>query len=440
MRLAMSKALRATSRRLAATSLALGLTLGGLFFAGCSNSDVPITQAGSTCSSDDDCDPGDDCINGSCQGDSAGQDGGDGSQDGGVGSGDAGLLDDAGSGQLDGGGGADAGAPDGGEPDDGGPLDGGADAGSGEHDGGIDAGSGGHDGGTDAGSGGSDGGTDAGSGEPDGGVNDGGTIGPTGGTVDLLDFVLTGDTRPATCGSTATYPSAIFAQVIQSMASVQPQFGLDLGDHMYVCSQDTAAAKAQMALYVAGLGGFKAPFFMTMGNHECEDGADCSATPTDANYSAYLAALKSVSHETLPYYVLKIGTRLGRASFVFIADDFFDSTAQTWLQDTLTDADNNSAYTFVIKHHPVTGSRMGPTGPLTVLQSHQYSLILTAHDHDYAHNTSELNGRSVICGLGGANPNNTGFCRVQQQANGALIFTEYDISANPLATWAVTAR
>ena len=192
----------------------------------------------------------------------------------------------------------------------------------------------------------------------------GGTgIGPTGGTVDLLDFVLTGDTRPGACNDTANYPTALHQQIVRSMAAVNAQFALDLGDHMYACSQNAQAAQQQMALYTAPLSSFPAPFFMTMGNHECENGADCSANASDVNYAAFAQALRSVSKETAANYALQIQTRLGRVTVVVVADNFFGAAQQAWLQSTMTDADTGSIATLVAKHHPVTGSRTGPAGP-----------------------------------------------------------------------------
>ena len=326
-------------------------------------------------------------------------------------------------------------------PPDAGQSDGGSDGGSG---GGGDGGTGsdggtGNDGGTgsDGGSGGHDGGTghDGGS-----GGHDGGPIGPGGGAVDLLDFVVTGDTRPPNCGATALYPSAIHAQVIKAMEAARPQFALDLGDHMYVCGQDAAAAQRQMDLYVQPLAGFPVPFFMTMGNHECENGADCSQNHADVNFAAFSKALQTVSGQSLPYYALQIETRLGRATVVVVADNYFDATAQSWLEQTLADADRRSAYTIVAKHHPVTGSRMGPLGPLQVIQRHKVSLILTAHDHRYSHDTVSFGARSVICGLGGANAAHTGYCRVAQASDGSLKFSVFDATGNPGDAWSVTAR
>ena len=90
---------------------------------------------------------------------------------------------------------------------------------------------------------------------------------------------MTGDTRPSACDQNANYPIALHTQIIQLMAKMNPQFVLDLGDHMYVCSQSLANAQLQMGYYVQGLQGFPTYFAMTMGNHECEGGKDCSSNP-----------------------------------------------------------------------------------------------------------------------------------------------------------------
>ncbi|MGZ6142232.1 MAG: metallophosphoesterase [Myxococcales bacterium] len=264
-------------------------------------------------------------------------------------------------------------------------------------------------------------------------------IGPAGGTVDLLDFVVTGDTRPGSCDAVASYPTAIHQQIVRSMAAANPQFALDLGDHMYACSQNAQSAQQQMSLYTAPLSGFPSLFLMTMGNHECES-TDCSSHTTDVNYAAFAQALQQVSKETAPNYALQIQTRLGRVTLVVVADNFFGTAQQAWLQGVLTDADASSIATLVAKHHPVTGSRTGPAGPWNVIQNHKYSLVMTAHNHDYEHDASALTGRSVICGLGGANSAHTGFCRVQQAADGQLHFTQYDATGNPHDTWAVSPR
>jgi hypothetical protein len=274
------------------------------------------------------------------------------------------------------------------------------------------------------------------------GGSGGGAIGPTGGSVDLLDFVMTGDTRPPACDQNQNYPTAIHAQIVQAMGRLKPQFGLALGDFMYVCSQKLANAQFQMGAYVDGLKAFPSYFALTMGNHECEGGKDCSANPADVNYSTFLAALSQVSQQRAPNYALQIQTRRGRATVVVVADNSFSAVDQAWLEWTLADADLGSAYTIIAKHHPVTGSRTGPAAPWQIISKHKYSLLLMGHNHDYEHKGSNVtpDGRGVICGLGGANVSHTGFCRVQQAADGRLDFTQYDANGNPGDAWSVAPQ
>ncbi len=266
------------------------------------------------------------------------------------------------------------------------------------------------------------------------------TVGPGGGTVDLLDFTITGDTRPPVCDLTSLYPKQIIRAEVLMMSALAPQFALDLGDHMFVCTESAQRANAQMQLYVQALQGFAPPWFMTMGNHECLL-ADCSgaAGALDANYNAYLAALQQVSRQAQPFYKLDIQTRLGLARLVFVADNVQSAEQQAWLESTLAEADRIAKYTIVAKHHPIDGSRMGPLWVWPIIQKHKYSLILTAHAHVYAH-PAAASGRSAICGLGGASSTATGFCRVQQLATGELRFVQYDISGNPMDSWSVTPQ
>jgi len=322
--------------------------------------------------------------------------------------------------------GSDAGAPDAGESD-----AGGSDAGdAGEP---MDAGA------PDAG----DAGADAGG--PDAGI-DGGIVGYGGGTVDLLDFVFTGDTRPGFCDLVGQYPTAIIEGEVAQMAAMPSQFAADLGDHMFACIPTlgslTSTASQQMAIYVQAVSAYPKPWFMTMGNHECYTDGDCSSAlsaATDTNFMAYMAALPTVSHQTQPYYSIDINTSLGLVRLVFIADNYASSDAQSWLESTMADADARAVHAIILKHHPYSGSDTGPSWMWATLAAHRVSLMLTAHEHDYSHDTTALDGRTVICGLGGANTSATGFCRVQQRADNSLVFTEYDLNSNPLDTWSVPA-
>ncbi|HUJ24918.1 MAG TPA: metallophosphoesterase [Myxococcales bacterium] len=282
-------------------------------------------------------------------------------------------------------------------------------------------------------------------------------VGATGGTVDLLDFVFTGDTRPTSCYDVASpppYPAAAFQGIVAQMGKLSPQFALDLGDHQYTCSETLTAARAQLGFYTTAIAnaGFKPFWFMTMGNHECGAGstADCSAHPTDANYTAYQEALATLSRQSLPYYKVDVQTRFGLARLVFIADNWYDSTAQGWVENTLADADAHAKYTIILKHHPIAetiGSlRTGPTWSYDLITSgrHKYTLVLTAHAHDYDHPTADYGGRSLICGLGAANTSSTGFCRVQQQADQTMKVTAYDAYGNvrtdPSSTFVVAPQ
>lgn len=265
-------------------------------------------------------------------------------------------------------------------------------------------------------------------------------VGPEGGAVDLLDFTATGDTRPPVCDFTSLYPKDLIRAEVLQMTALAPQFALDLGDHMFVCTESAERANAQMQLYVQALSGFSPPWFMTMGNHECLL-SDCSGFvgTVDANYNAYLAALKQVSKKDQPFYKIDIATRLGLARIVVVADNVQSAEQKAWLESTLLEADGIAKYTIVAKHHPVTGSRTGPAWTWPIIQKHKYSLILAAHEHAYVHPT-EVAGRSVICGLGGASSTATGFCRVRQLATGELRFLQYDLAGNPQDSWSVTPQ
>ena len=261
-------------------------------------------------------------------------------------------------------------------------------------------------------------------------------VGYEGGSVDLLDFVFTGDTRPEVCDDLPGYPSEILRQEVLQMSATSAQFALDLGDHMQSCINLAASARAQMDRYVAAVSLFPRPFFMTMGNHECGTALDCTgaAATRDNNFKTYLPALQAVSRKALPYYAFDVQTRLGLARFVFIADNV---RAEAWAEDVLADADKHAALVIIAKHHPVSGSRRGPLWSNALIARHKATAILTAHEHVYRHDPTAFEGRSVVCGLGGASTRDTGFCRLQQQGDGSLRFTRYDLSANPLDSWTI---
>src|SRR3982074_2705027 len=174
--------------------------------------------------------------------------------------------------------------------------------------------------------GGADAGVGALPGTPDPGAVPSGTVGPDGGVVDRLWFATTGDTRPAECDQTNAYPKAAIAQIAAAMKALRVQFTLDLGDHMYVCNQSDAEARQQMGFYMEAVAQGPSAWWMTMGNHECGSGAYPYACfvggPPDANFSAYMAALR----RPLPYYANDVQTSLGLARFVVIGDHSGNAT------------------------------------------------------------------------------------------------------------------
>jgi len=255
--------------------------------------------------------------------------------------------------------------------------------------------------------------------------------------VDRLWFATTGDTRPAECDQTNAYPKAAIAQIAAAMKALRVQFTLDLGDHMYVCNQSDAEARQQMGFYMEAIAQGPSVWWMTMGNHECGSSAYPYACfiggPPDANFSAYMAALR----RPLPYYANDVQTSLGLARFVVIADDSWNATQAAWLRDTLTDADARATYTIVARHHPVQGTRTGVPEILSVLQQHKYAMILTAHNHEYQHDSATWQGRSAVVGLGGAG-GKWGFGTVLQASDRRLVFVQRDANGNPIgAPWMV---
>ena len=285
---------------------------------------------------------------------------------------------------------------------------------------------------TGGGGGGSTGGGSAGG--NGGGTGGASGIGPLGGTVDLLRFAVTGDTRPPACEDNAHYPTAVINGIADGAQARGAQFGLDLGDHMYVCNSSLAEATIQMNMYMQAIHRFSNQWFMTMGNHECWHGP-CLPGSSSANYVAFMSALSQVS--SLPYYTFNVHTRHGLATFIVLADNAWDSTQSAWFERTLATADTAATYTIVARHHP-EGDTSVVTNPeaVTILRRHKFALFLTGHAHSYKHMTTD-NGRDVVIGIGGApllaaGSTFNGYAMVEQQATGELRMNVYNITGNTL--------
>src|SRR5262249_8781128 len=118
-------------------------------------------------------------------------------------------------------------------------------------------------------------------------------VGPKGGTVSLLKFGVTGDTRPGYCDDVASYPTDTITNIFGRMQQAGVQFAIATGDFQYTCNGGYAVGMQQLALYrsaAAMLGGKLV--FPTMGNHECSQKTFCSTTGyTPANFRAYMDTL-----------------------------------------------------------------------------------------------------------------------------------------------------
>jgi hypothetical protein len=260
-----------------------------------------------------------------------------------------------------------------------------------------------------------------------------GPVGPQGGTVDLLHFGVSGDTRPPSCEDTAGYPTSIIDGIGDAERAANAQFALDLGDHMYVCNNSASIAQQQMSLFIQGTQHFGGTWFMTEGNHECMGSGSgfCPTGSSNANFNAFLSALAPIS--SAPYYSVDVQTSLGLARFVFVADNSWDSGQATWLDQVLTDADAHAKYTIVAKHHPVGDSSVAANSQIVqVIRSHKFALLLTGHAHRYQHGTGDQ-GRDVIIGNGGAplvsGGTFNGYAIIDQQRDGTLQFTMYDLAS-----------
>jgi hypothetical protein len=279
-------------------------------------------------------------------------------------------------------------------------------------------------------------------------VPKGGTVSLAGGTVDRLFFGYTGDTRPS--ATSTSYPSqlqSVINNIYTQMGTRGVEFALDGGDHMEAST--STEASTQMGNYITAIGKLGKPVFMTMGNHECSKSftTDCGGgeVNTDTKGAAFMSALKSTIGATEPYYRFDVNTNSGKAVFIVIADDAWDSTQSTWLDAQLTDADTNAKYTFVSKHHPDGNTDQAVFQTIyNTVTSHKYTLFMTGHSHEYKQQWTD--SRAVVMGLGGApfdNPKQMwwGYFTAMQCSDDNIYVTVYDESTGNIQdSWSVSPQ
>jgi hypothetical protein len=134
-----------------------------------------------------------------------------------------------------------------------------------------------------------------------------------------------------------------------------------------------------------------------------------------------------------------------------VADNQATAADVTQLQAWMAEADTKAYAVFIAKHHTVAaGSRTGPTWVLSdLIDNHKVTAILVAHDHKYYRSAYARGGfgasiggsvPAVVCGLGAANTNYRGFCRLQQKADGSFDMTKYDDAGNPGDVWNLAGK
>src|SRR5579859_1626058 len=224
-----------------------------------------------------------------------------------------------------------------------------------------------------------------------GGATTGGTTGSTtGGTTGgnpggLLSFAVFGDSRPPSPDDTAGYPTQIVTGIFTLAQQKGAQFVVGTGDYMFAST--SASVTAQGNLLLGAEANFQGPVYHTLGNHECT-GATASNCPNGnetANIQFFMSHLVP-SGTTTPWYRVDADTPMGKARFLFIAENAWSPAQNSWLQQEL--ADTSATYTFVVRHEPDNGHGTGAPGliPTTsMLSSTPHTLLLEGHSHEYYH-------------------------------------------------------
>ncbi len=277
-----------------------------------------------------------------------------------------------------------------------------------------------------------------------------GVTGISGGTLDLLNFVIVGDTRPPNEDDTTGYPTAIITKIWQDVEALSPRpaFAVTTGDYQYANPTGTQQAP-QIALYLGARAAYSNVTFPAMGNHECTGSTDsnCGTGNTNGitpNYTIFLTKLLAPLGVTLPYYTANVastttGTGAWTAKFVFIAANAWDAAQSTWLDAELA---KPTTYTFVVRHESITANTApGVTPSEAIITKYPYTLRLIGHTHEYYYDPQN---REVISGNGGAPLSGSGdygyLVARQRASDGAVVFTEYDYMTNAVVdTFAVTA-
>jgi hypothetical protein len=241
-----------------------------------------------------------------------------------------------------------------------------------------------------------------------------GPVGPNGGSVDRLDFVVFGDVRASSPNADSTYPKAVFTSIMQQANSTSAQFAVGTGDYMF--SNTQASVSNQVGQLLQAEQSFKKFIFHDMGNHECTGftASNCPNGTETPNMQAFM--LQLVPFSQLPYYSFDVQTGAGVAKFVFIAANAWDSAQESWLTQELA---RKTTYTFVVRHEPPHNATAPGAGPSdAIIAAAQVTMALYGHTHVYRH----LSANAVISGNAGAplEGGHFGFLHVTQLQDGNI--------------------
>jgi hypothetical protein len=281
----------------------------------------------------------------------------------------------------------------------------------------------------------------------DGAASGAAGIGPAGGRVAHLRFVVVGDTRPPTVDDTGAYPSAIIARIFQDAESLDPVplFGISTGDYTFASPRGEQIAP-QLDLYLRARSAFSGMMFPAMGNHECTGATASNCGPGNVdgiteNYAQFLSRMLGPLGISKPYYCFRVDSATGAwtAKFVFVAANAWDGAQATWLAATLA---QKTTYTFVVRHEPATATAAPGVSPSEgLLSGYPYTLAIVGHSHTYARSGP----KEVIIGNGGApltsSAANYGLGVIEQRPDGAIQVDVIDyVTMKPDANFSFAVR
>jgi Calcineurin-like phosphoesterase len=278
-----------------------------------------------------------------------------------------------------------------------------------------------------------------------GGAARSGSVGPSGGSVDALHFVVVGDTRPPVVDDTSAYPTAVITRIWEDIESLSPRpdFAISTGDYMFA-STTRGQASPQLDLYLQARERFSNIAFPAMGNHECTGATASNCGPGTAdgvtdNYTQFLDKLLAPLGIVTPYYVIHVGStsHAWTAKFVFIAANAWTEAQRSWLASTLAEP---TTYTFVVRHEPIAADTAPGVIPSEhIIRQHPLTLRIVGHTHTFRYHP----GSEIVVGNGGAPLSGSvgyGYVIARQRSDGAIVFTEYDYATNAAnQTFAVQA-